>query len=81
MVARRERIESCRTCTFFGQLADYVSMASLPMKGTMGSCMRFPPIVVHDDCLNGEFPAVHSSMWCGEYKDDANPDLSECESL
>lgn len=35
-----------------------------------GRCVRFPPALFHPGLLNGEFPVVSASVWCGEFKRD-----------
>ena len=37
----------------------------------VGLCRRYPPIIVYEDVLDGEQPAVHSGGWCGEWADKA----------
>jgi hypothetical protein len=35
-----------------------------------GRCVRHPPAFFHPGLLNGEFPVVSASAWCGEFKRD-----------
>lgn len=79
---RTPKRETCRTCRYFGVLPEWAQMASMPDIGTMGTCQRYPPSMCYDDALNGEFPVVHSSMWCGEHTDVAfNDNIKQPEPL
>lgn len=81
MGARSHKGQSCRTCRYFGILPGWAQLNAIPENGTMGSCQRFPPEMTYDDCLNGEFPVVHSSMWCGEFSHGHADDVADNESL
>lgn len=38
-----------------------------------GKCVRYPPTFFYET-LNGEWPVVHETHFCGEYRvDDSNP--------
>jgi len=52
--AKREKIESCRTCRYFNPTP----------KGGHGDCHYLPP---NPDSF---FPTTYPDMWCGQYCED-----------
>lgn len=73
---------TCATCRFFArfttrEIQDEVNAAEAPdadpdpdldeYLNEYGKCVRYPPMFFHD-VLNGEWPVVHESKFCGEYR-------------
>lgn len=59
-------MESCQTCYFF---------APTDEAAKIGFCHRQPPQLSpdDDDPLQGHWPAVSESDWCGEYQQVKSP--------
>lgn len=57
----------CGTCKFFAAV-DGVDISDDAEE--YGKCVRNPPTFFHRKLLNGEWPVVHFSRWCGEYRHD-----------
>ena len=58
IVDARERV--CETCRYFSWMAD-------EEQPNYGVCRRFPPVMGESGCLNGFWPVIEKTNWCGEH--------------
>lgn len=63
-------IETCKTCKFWEQF---------PSDVDSGNCRRYPPTFSnHGDASDiystSEFPCTYASAWCGEWKEQKEPE-------
>lgn len=64
----------CENCKFYRPLQADDDVEEMEFDGNgsgaedYGRCVRFPPRFFYEGLLNAEFPVVHITTWCGEFK-------------